>query len=67
MVSVPHVIKHLIKFPIALDYSTLKDSRAVEQDGKFHQVLLATLIVPPSVLLKADTGADINLMNRTNI
>ena len=25
MVSVPHVNKHLIKFPIALDYSTLRD------------------------------------------
>ena len=27
MVSVPHVNKHLIKFPIALDYTTLRDSR----------------------------------------
>ena len=27
MVSVPHVNKHLIKFPIALDYTTLRGSR----------------------------------------
>ena len=50
MVSVPHVNKHLIKFPIALEHTTLKRKNNVDS--------------PQSVLLKADTGADINLMNR---
>ena len=49
MVSVPHVNKHLIKFPIALEHSTLRKNNADS---------------PQSVLLKADTGADVNLMNR---
>ena len=51
MVSVPHanVNKHLIKFPVALEPTTLKGNN---EDS------------PQSVLLKADTGADINLMNR---
>ena len=52
MVSVPHVNKHLIKFPIALEHSTLRSNRN-------------NAVSPQStVLLKADTGADINLMNR---
>ena len=51
MVSVPHVNKHLIKFPIALDHTTLRSNR-----NNAHS--------PQSVLLKADTGADVNLMNR---
>ena len=56
MVSVPHVNKHLIKFPIALNYSTLRGSG----DGwnKMENSIKST------VLLKADTGADVNLMNR---
>ena len=33
MVSVPHTNKHLIKFLIALDYTTLRGSR----NGKFHR------------------------------
>ena len=40
MVSVPHVNKHLIKFPISLDYMTLRgrgSREGVEQYGKFHQ------------------------------
>ena len=49
MVSVPHVNKHLIQFPIALEPTTLKRNNVDS---------------PQSVLLKADTGADINLMNR---
>ena len=49
MVSVPHANKHLIKFPIALEHTTLKRNNASS---------------PQSVLLKADTGADVNLMNR---
>ena len=54
MVSVPHVNKHLIKFPIALNYLTLRDSG----DRKMENYTKST------VLLKADTGADVNLMNR---
>ena len=52
IVSVPHVNKHLIKFPIALEHSTLRSNRN-------------NAVSPQStVLLKADTGADVNLMNR---
>ena len=52
MVSVPHANKHLIKFPIALDYTTLRS-------------WIGNPTTPPqTVLLKADTGADVNLMNR---
>ena len=54
MVSVPHVNKHLIKFPIALNHMTLRGNK-----NNAHS--------PQSVLLKADTGADVNLMNRKNI
>ena len=49
MVSVPHMNKHLIKFPVALEPTTLKGNNADS---------------PQSMLLKADTGADVNLMNR---
>ena len=52
MVSVPHANKHLIKFPIALDYTTLKS-----QIGN-------STTPPQTMLLKADTGANVNLMNR---
>ena len=52
VVSVPHANKHLIKFPIALDYTTLRS-------------WIGNSTTPPQmVLLKADTGADVNLMNR---
>ena len=53
MVSVPHanVNKHLIKFPVALEPTTLKGNNAQDSPQS-------------TVLLKADTGADINLMNR---
>ena len=50
MVSVPHANKHLIKFPIALEHTTLKRKNNVDS--------------PQSVFLKVDTGADVNLMNR---
>ena len=50
MVSVPHVNKHLIKFPVALEPTTLKGSNVDSPQS--------------TVLLKADTGADINLMKR---
>ena len=52
MVSVPHanVNKNLIKFPVALEPTTLKGNNTDSPQS--------------TVLLKADTGADINLMNR---
>ena len=53
MVSVPHVNKHLIKFPVALEPTTLKGNNVDSPQS-----------TPSTVLLKADTGADINLMNR---
>ena len=51
MVSVPHVNKYLIKFPIALEHTTLKRKNNTDSPQS-------------TVLLKADTGADVNLMNR---
>ena len=54
MVSVPHANKHLIRFPIAIEPTTLR------RMGTHADSSLST----PSVLLKADTGADVNLMNR---
>ena len=50
MVSVPHANKHLIKFPVALDPTTLKGNNTDSPQS--------------TVLLKADTGTDVNLMNR---
>ena len=52
MVSVPHVNKHLIKFLVALEPTTLKGNNADSPQS-----------TPSTVLLKADTGADVNLMN----
>ena len=49
MVSVPHVNKHLIKFPVALEPTTSKGNNTDSPQS--------------TVLLKADTGADVNLMN----
>ena len=59
MVSVLHANKHLIKFPIALDYMTLRDRNKMENstDSTGHTNC-------PTVLLKADTGADVNLINK---
>ena len=54
MVSVPHVNKHLIRFPITIEPTALR------RKGTHVDSSLST----PSVLLKADTGADVNLMNR---
>ena len=62
MVSVPHLNKHLIKFPIALDYTTLRGSR--EGWNNMENSTKSTTHSTQSVLLKADTGADVNLMNR---
>ena len=65
MVSVPHVNKHLIKFPIALDYSTLRGRNKMENStGSTGHSNCSTMHSPQSVLLKADTGVDVNLMNR---
>ena len=50
MVSVPHANKHLIKFPVTLEPTTLKGNNTDSPQS--------------TVLLKADTGADVNLMNR---
>ena len=54
MVSVPHTNKHLIRFPIALEPMSLR------RKGTHTDSSLST----PHVLLKADTGADVNLINR---
>ena len=88
MVSVPHANKHLIKFPIALDYLTLRDRtghpncmeygaqhtehrwcihtvHCPQKDGARCNIWCSCMVhSPQSVLLKADTGADVNLMNR---
>ena len=55
MVSVPHANKHLIKFPVAPEPTSLK-TKGNNVDSPQS--------TPSTVLLKADTGADINLMNR---
>ena len=59
MISVPHANKHLIKFPIALDYRTLRERNKMENstDSTGHTNC-------STMLLKADTGADVNLMNK---
>ena len=59
MVSILHANKHLIKFPIALDYTTLRGRNKMENstDSTGHTKC-------STMLLKADTGADVNLMNR---
>ena len=54
MVSIPHVNKHLIKFPITLEPTMLRSNKNNVSSPQSTQ----------SVLLKADTGADVNLMNR---
>ena len=54
MVSVPHANKHFIMFPIAIE------PMALRRKGTHADSSLST----PSVLLKADTGADVNLINR---
>ena len=59
MVSVFHVSKHLIKFPIALDYVILRDRNKMENSRGSNGCTKCS-----TMLLKADTGADVNLMNR---
>ena len=57
MVSVPHANKHLIKFPVTLEPTGLRRNGTNVDSSPFSSST-------PSVLLKADTGADVNLMNR---
>ena len=59
MVSVLHVNKHLIKFPIALDYTTLRGRNKMENSTDSTGRTKCS-----TILLKADTGADVNLMNK---
>ena len=58
MVSVLHSNKHLIKFPIALDNMTLRGRNKIE-----NSINSTGHTKCSTVLLKADTGADVNLMN----
>ena len=64
MVSVPHGNKHLMKFPIALDYSTLRSRGSGDRWNNVENSTKSTAHSTQSVLLKADTGADVSLMNR---
>ena len=52
----PCKTKHLIKFPVALEPTALR-RKGTNADS-------SPSTSTPSVLLKADTGADVNLMNR---
>ena len=64
MVSVPHANKHLIKFLISLDYGTLRGRGSREGQNKMENSTDSTAHSQQTVLLKADTGADVNLMSR---
>ena len=64
MVSAPHVNKHLIKFPISLDYRTLGHRRNHDKQDQLDNSTNFSAHSPQTVLLKPDTGADVNLMNR---
>ena len=64
MVSVPHANKHLIKFPISLDYGTLRHRGSQEKQNQMENSTDCSVHSQQTVLLKADTGADVNLMNR---
>ena len=64
MVSVPHANKHLIKFPISLDYRTLRGRGSREGWNKMENSTDSTVHPQQTVLLKADTGANVNLMNK---
>ena len=65
MVSVLHLNKHLIKFPISLDYRTLRSRGSRDGWNKMENSTDSTVHSKCStVLFKADTGADVNLMNK---
>ena len=57
MVSVPNARKHLNKFPIDMDYTKLRNSVGYSKNSTDSSKC------SKSVLLKADMGADVNLMN----
>ena len=57
MVNVPHMNKHLIMFLIALDHTTIRGSR--EGWNNMENSTKSTTHSPQSVLLKADTGANV--------
>ena len=59
MVSVLHANKHFIKFPIALDYTTLRGRNKMENSTDSTGCTNCS-----TMLLKADTGANVNLMNK---
>ena len=61
MVSVLHSNKHLIKFPIALDHGTLRSRGRNKMENSTDSTWHSKC---STVLLKADTGADVNLMNK---
>ena len=61
MVSVLHLNKHLIKFPIALDYKELKTGRRNKMENSTGSTGHSKL---STILLKADKGANVNLMNK---
>ena len=61
MVSVLHSNKHLIKFPIALDHKELKIGSRNKMENSTDSTGCSKL---STILLKADTGADVNLMNK---
>ena len=65
MVSVPHMNKHLIKFPIALDHTTIRGSR--KGWNNMENSIKSTTHSPQSVLLKADTGAGCQLDEQKNV
>ena len=72
MVSVPHAKKHLIKFPIDLDYVKLKKGASGLRNSMENSTDSTVGAAGPksgpgpqkSVLLKVDAGADVNLINK---
>ena len=65
MVSIPHVNKHLIKFPIALDHTTLRGSR--EGWNNMENCPKSTAHSSPSALLKAGHRGQCKLDEQTNV
>ena len=57
VVSILHANKHLIKFPIALDYKELKIGSRNKMENSTDSTGCSKL---STILLKADTGADVN-------
>ena len=61
MVSILHSNKHLIKFPIDLEYSKLRGRNRMENSTCF--TVGSKCFKTRTILLKADTQAYVNLMN----